>query len=87
MVNAGFGCLVNITYFEFLRRKVNFAHVGIVQNFIFFIKSARRFSKTMSTLASQRVTCIPGIPRTALLNLRAMNDVERYARLENLERT
>ena len=49
------------------------------------MKSARRFRKTISTLASQRVACIPGIPRTALLNLRAMNDVERNARLENLE--
>ena len=85
MINAGFGCLVNITNFEFLCRKLNFGHVGIVQNIMFFIKSARRFRKAMSTLASQRVTCIPGIPRTALLNLRAMNDVERYARLENLE--
>ena len=63
MVNAGFGCLVNITNFEFLCRKVNFVHVGIVQNFIFFIKSARRFRKTISTLASQHVVWIPGIPR------------------------
>ena len=57
------GCLVNITNFEFLCRKLNFVHVGTVQNFIFFIKSARRFRKTISTLASQRVACIPGIPR------------------------
>ena len=63
MINAGFGCLVNITNFEFLCRKLNFGHVGIVQNFIFFIKSARRFGKTISTLASQRVACVPGIPR------------------------
>ena len=63
MVNAGFGFLVNITNFEFLCRKVNFAHVGIVQNLIFFIKSARRFRKTISTLASQHVVWIPGIPR------------------------
>ena len=57
------GYLVNITNFEFLCRKLTFVHVGIVQNFIFFIKSARRFRKTISTLASQRATCIPGIPR------------------------
>ena len=85
MINAGFGRLVNITNFEFLCRKVNVVHVGIVQNFIFFIKSARRFRKTIITLASQHVVCIHGIPRTALLNLRAMNDVERNARLANLE--
>ena len=48
-------CLVNITNFEFLCRKLNFVHVGIVQNFIFFIKSARRFRKTISTLASHRL--------------------------------
>ena len=58
MVNAGFWFLVNITNFEFLCRKVNFIHVGIVQNFIFFIKSARRFRKTICTLASQNVACI-----------------------------
>ena len=55
--------LVNITNVEFLCRKLNIGHVGIVQNFIFFIKSARRFRKTISTLASQRVACVPGIPR------------------------
>ena len=57
------GYLVNITNFEFLCRKLTFVHVGIVQNFIFFIKSARRFGKTISTLASQRVACVRGIPR------------------------
>ena len=57
------GCLVNITNSEFLCRKLNFVHVGIVQNFIFFIKSARRFRKTISTLASQRVACVPGMTR------------------------
>ena len=54
-MNAGLGHLVNITNFEFLCRKVNLVHVGIVQNLIFFIKSARRFRKTISTLASQHV--------------------------------
>ena len=49
------GCLVIITIFEFLCRKLNFVHVGIVQNSIFFIKSARHFRKTISTLVSQRV--------------------------------
>ena len=62
MINAGFKCLVNITNFEFLCRKVNFIHVGIVQNFIFFIKSARRFRKTISMLASQHMACISGMP-------------------------
>ena len=57
------GCLVNITNLEFLCRKLNLFHVGIVQSLIFFIKSARRFRKTISTLASQRVACVPGIPR------------------------
>ena len=57
------GYLVNISDFEFLCRKLNFVHVGILQNFMFFIKSARRFRKTISPLASQRVTCIPGILR------------------------
>ena len=57
------GYLVNITHFEFLCRKLNFGHVGIVQNFFFFIKSARRSGKTISTLASQRVACVRGIPR------------------------
>ena len=57
------GCLVNIINFEFLCRKLNLVHVGIVQNFTFFIKSARRFRKTRSTLASQHATCVPGIPR------------------------
>ena len=57
------GCLVNITHFEFLCKKLHFVHAGIVQNVIFFIKSARRFRKTISTLASQRVACIPGILR------------------------
>jgi hypothetical protein len=57
------GYLVNITTFEFLCRKLNCAHVGIVQIFIFFIKSARRFGRTISTLASQRVPCVPGILR------------------------
>ena len=61
------GYLVSITNFEFLCRKLNFGHVGIVQNFIFFIKSARRFRKTISTLASQRVACIPGIPRPTIV--------------------
>ena len=82
------GCLVNITNFVFLRRKLHFVHAGIVQNVIFFIKSARRFRKAVSPLASQRVACIPGGSKTngnALLNLRANNDVERYARLTNLE--
>ena len=68
MINADFGCLVIITNFEFLCRKVNFIHVGIVQNLIFSIKSARRFRKTISTLASQRVACIPGIPRLLTVN-------------------
>ena len=58
------GYLVNITNFEFLCRKLNFVHVGIVQNFSFFIKSARRFRKTISTLESQHVVCIPGIMRS-----------------------
>ncbi len=62
MINAGFGCLVNITSFEFLCKKVHFGHVGIVQNLIFFIKFARRFRKTISTLARQHVACIPEIP-------------------------
>ena len=62
------GCLVNISDFEFLCRKLNFVHVGIVQIFIFFIKSARRFRKTISTLASQRVAWIPGIPRTTTMH-------------------
>ena len=57
------GCLVNITNFDFLCRKLSFVHVGIVQNSIFFIKSARRFRKTISTLANQRVVCVSGIPR------------------------
>ena len=57
------GCLVNITNFEFLCRKLHFVYAGIVQNFMFFIKSARRFRKTISPLASQRVACIPGILR------------------------
>ena len=57
------GYLVNITNFEFLCRKLNFGHVGIVQHFIFFIKSARRFGKTISTLASQRVACVRGMSR------------------------
>ena len=64
MINAEFGgCLVIITNFEFLCRKVNFIHVGIVQNLIFSIKSARRFRKTISPLASQRVACLPGMLR------------------------
>ena len=82
------GYYFNITNFEFLCRKLNFVRVGIVQNFIFFIKSARRFRKAISPLASQRVACIPGGSKTngnALLNLRANNDVERYAWLTNLE--
>ena len=33
----------NHTNFGFLRRKLKFVHVGIVQIFIFFKKSARRF--------------------------------------------
>ena len=57
------GCLFNITDLEFLCRKLNLVHVGIVQNFIFFIKSTRRFGKTISTLASQHVACVPAIPR------------------------
>ena len=57
------GCLVNITNFEFLCRKLHFVHAGIVQNFMFFIKSARRFRKTISRRASQCVACIPGILR------------------------
>ena len=56
-------CLVNITNFEFLCRKLRFVHAGIVQNFIFFIKSARRFRKTISLLSSQRVACLPGMLR------------------------
>jgi hypothetical protein len=35
----------------------------VVQHFMFFIKSARRFRKTISPLASQRVACIPGMLR------------------------
>ena len=83
------GCLVKITNFVFLRRKLHFVHAGIVQNVIFFIKSARRFRKAVSPLASQRVACIPGGSKTngnALLNLRAINDAERNTRPENLER-
>jgi hypothetical protein len=57
------GCLVNITNFEFLCRKLHFVHAGIVQNVIVFIKSARHFRKTISLLASQRVACIPGMLR------------------------
>ena len=57
------GYFVNITNFEFPCRKLNCVNVGIVQIFMFFIKSARRFGKTISTLASQRVACVPGIPR------------------------
>ena len=57
------GCLVNITNFEFLCRKLHFVHAGIVQNVIVFIKSARHFRKTISPLASQRVVCIPGMLR------------------------
>ena len=82
------GCLVNITNFVFLRRKLHFVHAGIVQDVIFFIKSARRFRKAISPLASQRVACIPGVLRPMamhFLNLRANNDVERYAWLTNLE--
>jgi len=57
------GCLVNITNFEFLCKKLHFVHAGIVQNVIVFIKSARHFRKTISPLASQRVACIPGMLR------------------------
>ena len=52
------GCLMNITNFEFLCRKLHFIYAGIVQNVIIFIKSARHFRKTISPLASQRVACI-----------------------------
>ena len=44
--------LIGITNFEFLCRKLKFVHVGIVQIFIFFNKSARHFWKTLSTLVS-----------------------------------
>ena len=57
------GCLVNITDFEFLCRNLHFVHAGIVQNSFFFIKSARRFRKTISQLASKRVVCIRGMLR------------------------
>ena len=62
------GSLVNITSFQFLCRKLNVVHVGIVQNFISFIKSARRFRKTISMFASQQVVWIPGIPRPTTVN-------------------
>ena len=78
----GLGCLVNITNFEFLCRKLNFVHVGTVKNSIFFIKSARRFRKTISTLAKLACGVCPWDIKTndtALLNFRAMNDVERNA--------
>ncbi len=62
MINAEFECLINITSFEFLCKKVTFGHVGIVQNLIFSIISARRFRKTISTMARQHVACIFEIP-------------------------
>ena len=63
-------------------QKTEFFHVGIVQNFNFFLKSARRFRKTISTPAKQACGVCPWDIKTndnALLNLRAMNDVERNA--------
>ena len=60
--------LIKITIFGFLCRKLKLVHVGIVQIFIFFKKSARRFRKTICTLASQRVACVQGIRRTFACN-------------------
>ena len=62
------GCLMNITNFEFLCRKLHFVYAGIVQHVIVFIKSARHFRKTISPLASQRVACIPVMLRPTAMH-------------------
>ena len=72
--------LIKITIIGFLRRKLKLVHVGIVHIFIFFKKSARRYRKTISTLASQRVACVQGLRRTftcnTLLRAKVTNDVD-----------
>ena len=80
------GCFVNINNFEFLCRKLMFFHVGIVPNFLFLIKSARRFRKTISTLASQRVVCVDfQDQRQKTFKWERLNDVESNVQLKSLE--
>ena len=82
------GCLVNITNFEFLCRKLHFGHAGIVQNFNFFSKNLLGVLENYKPAGKPACGVHPWDAKTndnALLNLRANNDAERYAQLTNLE--